>query len=158
MTEDISLFTIFGQSLLITSSSNSTYLSLPTTYSCTYLQCIKEFTKGEFTQGSLLTLSGIGKFSRLLRPVGPGFMFSVYRTEKFGACHRCLDIICSAQFRLCSASLRNHLRAISLKTRTDYRFVRLIRKSKDHSNPSITYPIASLAFLPSLYQRTSDEP
>ena len=74
MTEDISLFTIFGQSLLITSSSNSTYLSLPTTYSCTYLQCIKEFTKGEFTQGSLLTLSGIGKFSRLLRPVGPALM------------------------------------------------------------------------------------
>src|SRR3989344_1337781 len=105
---------------------------LPTTYSCTFLQCIKEFTKGEFTQGSLLTLSGIGKFSRLLRPVGPCFMFSVYRTEKFGAVHRCLDIICSAQFRLCSASLRNHLRAISLKTRTDYRFVRLIRKSKDH--------------------------
>jgi len=26
------------------------------------------------TQGPLLTLSGIGKFSRLLRPVGPAFM------------------------------------------------------------------------------------
>ena len=41
----------------------------------------KRHRKTDITQGSLLTLARIGKFSRLLRPVGPALMFSVRRTE-----------------------------------------------------------------------------
>ena len=44
----------------------------------------KRFHKCEITQTSLITLSGIVKFSHLLRPIRPGFMFSVYETDSKG--------------------------------------------------------------------------
>ncbi len=51
-----------------------------------YFRVKKRLRSREITQDSLLTLARIGKFSRLLRPVGPAFMFSVCRTEKFRVC------------------------------------------------------------------------
>lgn len=46
----------------------------------------KRFHKSETTQSSLITLSGIVKVSHLLRPIRPGFMFSVPCAEAYCRC------------------------------------------------------------------------
>ena len=91
------------------------------------------------TQDSLVTLSCIAKFSRLLRPVGPGFMFSVHRTEKFRIFG---PYILSLLHN--SANLRSHLRAIALTTRTDYSLVEQLPQQQ--ANPTQSHPKAHCCF------------
>lgn len=56
----------------------------------------KRFHKSETTQSSLITLSGIVKVSHLLRPIRPGFMFSVPSTENIIAAFATISFFIAA--------------------------------------------------------------
>jgi hypothetical protein len=107
----------------------------------------KRFHKSEITQIPPITLSGIVKVSHLLRPIRPGFMFSVSGTDNSGASETAWRAKAFLRLRhlfpllqIHSKNLRIHLEAIALTTPTDYRLVWSLPRQQP--NPPQPHPMA----------------